>query len=204
MTIMRLGNSGLLFLALSAALLGCKGEKPGSATRQTTEAAGQVMGDGPEAAARRFGDAIKAADWAAAARLMHPNALRQLRTMFEPMFSVPEMQGSAGEMFGIAPEALASTPDTVLFAALLKNLMAQEGGLSEALSSAQITPLGHVPVGDTMMVVSRMAMTIEGITITQYDVMPFVFDDGQWWALLKADITNMAAMLQQAIKQHQT
>ncbi len=197
---MTLRHFGLLTLAASAPLLSCKGEqKPDAAGRQTMEA-GASQAEGPEAAARVFGAAIRAADWPAAARLMHPAALRQLRSLFEPMFSVPDMQASAAEMFGVTPETLASTPDTVLFAGLLKSMMSQEG-LSEALRSAQITPLGHVAVGDTMMVVSRMSMTVQGMTITQYDVMPFVYDDGQWWALLKAEITNMAAMIQRAANQ---
>jgi hypothetical protein len=190
----------MLTLAISV-LVSCGGQegKGGSASL-----AGSEAGDGAEAAARVFADAIKAGDFAGAARLMHPKALSALRTMFEPMFAAPDMQGSASEMFGVTPEALASTPDTVLFAGLMRNIMGQSAGLSEALRTAEITPLGHVPVGDTMMVVSRMAMTVQGITITQDDVMPFVYEDGKWWALLKSDITNMAAMLQQAMKQRET
>lgn len=200
---MTLRTFGFLTLAASLALHGCKGEDKAGALAQQSAGAGQAADGGPEAAARVYGNAIKASDWAAAARLMHPSALRQLRSLFEPLFSIAEMQGSAVQMFGVSAEAMPSTPDTVLFAAFLKNVLAQEEGIGEALNSAQITPLGHVAVGDTMLVVSRTAITLEGTTITQYDVMPFIYDDGQWWALLKADVTNMAAMIQQAVRQQQ-
>jgi hypothetical protein len=42
-------------------------------------------------------------------------------------------------------------------------------------------------------------VSVKGMTISQFDVMPFVYDQGRWWGILKADFTNMAAMLQQAL-----
>lgn len=191
---------GVFALAISV-LVSCGGQE--GKGRSASMASGGA-GDGAEAAAQVFSDAIKSGDYAAAARLMHPKALSSLRMLFEPMITAPDMQAEAAGMFGVAPEALATTPDTVLFAGLLRSLMAQNGELAQALRTAEITPLGHVAVGDTMMVVSRTSLTVQGITITQYDITPFLYENGQWWALLKADITNMAAMLREAMKQRET
>jgi hypothetical protein len=71
-----------------------------------------------------------------------------------------------------------------------------QAGLGDALKGARITPLGHILLpGDTALVVSRMTMTAEGLTLSVFDVMPFIKHDGQYRGMLKADFTNMAAML---------
>lgn len=157
--------------------------------------------ESPEDAARAFGAAAKTNDWAAAARMMHPSALKQLRDLFEPIITAPGMEEFASKVFGIGSSAeLAATPDTVLFANFLKGVLGMEPAIAEAMKTAVLTPLGHVPAGaDTVLVVSRMQMTVEGMVVSQFDVMPFIHQDGRWWGLLKADFTNMAAMLQRAM-----
>ncbi len=144
-------------------------------------------------------DAVRRSDWAAAARLMHPDALLQLRNLFQPFLAMPDMQELGPELFGTPNTDLAATPDTILYARFLGKVMAQLPGMDRALQGATITPLGHVPGGaDTVLVVNRMVLTLDGMTISQFDVMPFRLENGRWWALLKSDFTNMAAMLQRA------
>lgn len=164
---------------------------PGPARAQST----------PEAAAAVFGNAVKANDWPAAARLMHPAALHQLRTLFEPLLSSPGGDEFGMQLLGVQSGAeLAATPDTILFATFLRRVLSQQEGLAEALQTSTFTPLGHVTGGaDTVLVVSRMTLTVKGIEISQFDVMPFLLLDGQWRGLLKADFTNMAAMLKRAL-----
>lgn len=155
----------------------------------------------PEAAAMAFGNALKANDWAAAARLMYPEALHQLRGLFEPLVAAPGGNQIALQLFGVQSAAeLATTPDTVLFANFLRVMVTREAGLAEALRTASITQFGHVPAGgDTVLVVGRTTLNIDGVIVSQFEVMPFVRADGRWWGLLKADFTNMAAMLQNAM-----
>lgn len=144
-------------------------------------------------------DAVRRNDWPAAARLMHPDALQQLRNLFQPFLAMPDMGELGPELFGTPNADLAATPDTVLYARFLGKVMAQLPGMDRALQGATITPLGHVPGGaDTVLVVNRMVLTLDGMTISQFDVMPFRYERGKWWALLKSDFTNMAAMLQRA------
>ena len=156
----------------------------------------------PEAAATAMADAVRRSDWAAAARMMHPGAIRQLRGIFQPFLAQPGMEDLGPQLFSTPNAELAATPDTVLFARFLKNVMAQLPGMEQALKTAQFTPLGHVPGGaDTVLVVNRMVLTMDGTTISQFDVMPFRQENGRWWALLKSDFTNMAAMLHRATQQ---
>lgn len=155
----------------------------------------------PESAAAAYGAAIKANDWPAAARLMHPTALKQLRDLFGPLVAAPNGGPVTAQLLGAHSAAeFATTPDTVIFASFLRSVMGRDQGLSDALRSSTYTPLGHVlGGGDTVYVVSRMTMSVEGIEISQFEVMPFLLLDGQWRGLLKADFTNMAAMLRKAL-----
>jgi len=175
---MRLKRAPLLVLVLS---LGA-----GSLSAQAT----------PEAAATAFGTAIAGGDWAAAARLMHPAALRQFRDFFSLALTNDKLTEAREKLFGFKSTAEASAaPDTVLFAALLKNMLSRQPGYLEAMKTAKVEPLGHIQQGDTVLVVVRVGLKAGNIPITQFDVMPFLRDGAVWRGLLKADITNMAAML---------
>lgn len=179
-------KASLVVLAFAASLL------PPAAVAQDT----------PEAAAKVYAEAIKRSDYAAAARLTHPDALKQLREMFAPMMSSPELAGQVGPMFfGVRTRAdYDKMADSTIFATFLGNVMAQQAGLGEMMKTATVDVLGHVKGGvDTVFVVARVGVTLEGTTITQYDVQPFTKHQGQWRGLLKADLTNMAAMMQQQL-----
>jgi hypothetical protein len=155
----------------------------------------------PELAAQAYGQALAANDWPAAARMMHPKALQQLRDLFAPLLTAPEGEALATQFFGVTSGAeFAAMPDTVMYSAFLKTVLNQQPGTAEALSTAVITPLGHVNGGaDTVLVVGRISLSFQGITISQFEVVPYIWDKGRWWTLLKADFTNMAAMLRQAL-----
>jgi len=155
----------------------------------------------PEEAAAAFGAALKANDWPAAARLMHPQALQQLRGMFEPLIAMPGVEQLGDRLFGAHSQAeFAAIPDTILFASFLRASLSQQPGLTDAMRTAVISPLGHIAAGgDTVLVVSRVAISIDSLTITQFDVMPFVPLDGRWRGLLKADFTNMAKLLERSL-----
>src|SRR3954468_18988091 len=145
----------------------------------------------PEAAATAFGTAFAASDWAGAARLMHPAALRQLRDLFSLALTNDKLAEARVKLFGVQSVAeAAATPDTALFAAFLKNVLSRQPGFLEAMKTATITPLGHVQQGDTVLVVTRIALKAGGVAITQFDVMPFLRDGHVWRGLLKADFTN--------------
>jgi hypothetical protein len=127
---------------------------------------------------------------------MHPAALRQFRDFFSLALNNANLAEARQRLFGMSSTAEASAaPDTVLFAALLKNMLSRQPGYLEAMKTATVTPLGHIQQGDTVLVVVRIGLKAGNIPITQFDVMPFLRDGAVWRGLLKADITNMAAML---------
>lgn len=164
--------------------------------------AGRVVAQaGPEATAQEYARAFTTGDWAGAARLMHPTALRQLMELFHPLLASPEAEKEGPQLFGVnSLEELEATPDTVLFANFLRTMLTLQEGLGDALKSSVSSPIGHVAgSGDTVYVVSRMRMTMDGVSITQFEVMPLLRENGRWWGLLKADFANMAAMLQRAM-----
>jgi hypothetical protein len=154
----------------------------------------------PEAAATAFGTAFTSGDWAGAARLMHPAALRQFRDLFSLALTNENLAQAREQLFGFKSTAEASgAPDTVLFAALLKGMLTRQAGYMEAMKTATVTPLGHIQQGDTMLVVVRIGIKVGAVPITQFDVMPFLRDGSVWRGLLKVDITNMAAMLKSLV-----
>ena len=150
----------------------------------------------PEAAAEAFGGAIIANDWPGAARLMHPDALRVFRGLVETFLDEPGAEDVTRQLFGVGSTAeLAATPDTVLFARLLKNAVASTPAAS-MLSGASIKALGHLDQpGDTTLVVSRMTLPIDSLSITSYDLIPVLPYQGGYRTLLKADLTNLLTLL---------
>ena len=155
----------------------------------------------PEAAAAAFGAAVAAGDFPAAARIMHPAALRQMRDLFALALTNEKLGEARERIFGFHSTAEASSaPDTVIFAAFLKTLLSRQPDYAAALKTARLTPLGHIQQGpDTALVVTRISLDISGSTITQYEVMSFLRDGQVWRGLLKADFTNLAAMLKRLV-----
>lgn len=157
--------------------------------------------DTPEAAALALNGAMRRADWPAAARLMHPLALRQMRGLFDFILDADGTDQLREQLFGFTSKAEASAaPDTVLFAGFLKAVMAQQGPeVQQAIKTATVTTAGHIAQGaDTALVVTLTSMQVQGIAVSTYEVMPFLHDAQGWRALLKVDFTNMAAMLRRA------
>lgn len=157
----------------------------------------------PEEAATAFGTAVKGSNWAAATRMMHPSALAQMRSLFNPIFATPVGAQTLGPLFSVSSAAeFAALPDTVMFARFLGSVVSRQDGLADAMRTLVLTPLGHVNGGgDTVLVVIRTQLTVGEVAVSGFEVSPWIKDRGRWWALLKTDYTNMAAMLQARLGQ---
>jgi hypothetical protein len=160
----------------------------------------------PEASVELYAAALRAKDYAAATRLMHPAAVAQIRPLMQLLSQVDSQMGNDGEallhFFGTTSSAqLAAMPDTVLYARLLERLLRDsEGG--DVVTNASFVPLGHVTQpGDTALVVARVTVNVEGTAISTYEVMPMVQWQGAWRHLLQEDISNLIIMLQEQMKQ---
>lgn len=155
----------------------------------------------PEEAVMQYTNALRASDFAGAARMMHPDAIRQMRELFDPMVGTAAFGEVGPQMFGVkTSEEWAKLADTTMFAAFLRSMLGQQAELAEAMRSSKTTVLGHVVGGtDTTYVVARIEMSISEVSLTQFEVMPTALYQGKWRCLLKADFSNIAAMLRRAI-----
>jgi hypothetical protein len=130
---------------------------------------------------------------------MHPSALAQFHDLFRPVLQCdnPAAAQARTQIFGLssAVEA-AKASDTTLLASLLRFGISQEKGFTDALRTAQLNVIGHVPEGaDTVHVLARLSILVDSIPFSQVEVMSFRRYGATWRTLLKADISAMGSML---------
>ena len=170
------------------------------ATPAQTGPAPAQTAETPEQVTERFVAAMRAADWNGMAALMHQNALKEMRQLLAGVFEAPNGGPIRQQLLGVTtvPQAQALS-DTAVFAALMRTTT-QDADVAELLRSARVQVLGHVNEGaDTVHVVYRMAMTINGIPITKMDVMSLARSPVGWRGLLKGDVTALAAGIRAAV-----
>ena len=153
----------------------------------------------PEQVTERFVAAMRAADWNGMASLMHQNALKEMRQLLAGVFEAPNAGQIRQQLLGVTTVQQAQAlSDTAVFASLMR-MTTQDADVAELLRSAKVQVLGHVNEGaDTVHVVYRMAMTINGIPITKMDVMSLARSPVGWRGLLKGDVTALAAGIRAA------
>ena len=166
---------------------------------QTGPAQAQTV-ETPEQVTERFVAAMRAADWNGMAALMHQNALKEMRQLLSGVFEAPNGAQIRQQLLGVTTVQQAQAlSDTAVFASLMR-MTTQDADVAELLRSAKVEVLGHVNEGaDTVHVVYRMAMTINGIPITKMDVMSLARSPVGWRGLLKGDVTALAAGIRAAM-----
>ena len=166
---------------------------------QTGPAQAQTV-ETPEQVTERFVAAMRAADWNGMASLMHQNALKEMRQLLSGVFEAPNAGQIRQQLLGVTTVQQAQAlSDTTVFASLMR-MTTQDADVAELLRSAKVQVLGHVNEGaDTVHVVYRMAMTINGIPITKMDVMSLARSPVGWRGLLKGDVTALAAGIRAAM-----
>lgn len=163
----------------------------------------QAAGETPVQVATRYIDHMRAGEWQQMAALMHSDALLQLRRMLQPLFDSPNGDEFREQLLGVASIAEASAlSDTTVFANLARISTTRDSTLAQAVRTAQVQFIGELPEGrDTMHVVYRMTLTIEGSTFTQMDVFSMGRSNRGWRGLLKGDFTALAAAISNALDQ---
>ena len=169
------------------------------ATPAQTGPAQAQTAETPEQVTERFVAAMRAADWNGMASLMHQNALKEMRQLLSGVFEAPNAGQIRQQLLGVTTVQQAQAlSDTAVFASLMR-MTTQDADVAELLRSAKVEVLGHVNEGaDTVHVVYRMAMTINGIPITKMDVMSLARSPVGWRGLLKGDVTALAAGIRAA------
>jgi hypothetical protein len=137
----------------------------------------------------------KKGDWAGFARIMHPEALADLRRMFRPLVEAGTEQ-IGKPFFGIESiKEFDALSDPALFERFMSNLT-KLPGVAEALGSAEASVIGTVEEApDLAHVVYRGIAKAEGVTVSKTNVITLRRANGEWKALLNGSIEGMAARL---------
>jgi hypothetical protein len=170
-------------------------------TPQAQQTAPAQIAETPEQVTDRFVAAMRTGDWNGMASLMHQNALKEMRQLLAGVFEAPNAGPIRQQLLGVTTvEQTKALSDTAVFASLMRMTM-QDADVAELLKSAKVQVLGHVNEGaDTVHVVYRMAMTVNGIPITKMDVMSLARSPVGWRGLLKGDVSALAAGMRQALQ----
>ncbi len=169
----------------------------------TLTAVASAQQDSPEAVVQEIMAATRANDWARVTQLMHPAALRQMRTLLDPILTTEgaSLDTARQMLFGFPTRAAAAAAtDSAVMAGLLRFGMSQQRGAADALRTATYEPLGTVREGaDTVHVLGRVFMTVRGSQVSQIEVTSLARSGQSWRALLKGDWTQMASRLRDAL-----
>lgn len=169
------------------------------ATWPTASAAQQ---ESPEAVAIQYVTAMQLEDWQRVASLMHPDALAELRGLFDPLLDIPEARPVILQFYGATSlEDARAQSDTAVFAHFVAFVSSQEPLVGEALRSSDVEIIGHLYEGEDMAhVVYRMTMSLEGMSVTQLDVFSVKRYGPTWRGMLKGDMSAVAAAIGEAVR----
>ncbi len=183
-----------LFLKTILALVVCVGMRVATPAQTTQET--------PEAVAKAYMEASRAADWVRCASLMHPDALKQLRGLFEPLVAATKTEKDKKEMesiLGVKDKAdFDKLTDADIFAKLFGVLTLISPELRKILNSSSFDIVGQLQESpDLVHIVYRMHLKIEApgikvpISMTKLEVMSLRRFENTWRADLKGDIQGM-------------
>jgi hypothetical protein len=180
-------------MRLSGAMIGLLG----TVVLAAAPAAAQSADDEAIAVAGSYVDAMRASDFDGMAALMHPVSLAELREIFSPVLASETGPGIISAIGLPPPDQLASMSDSEFFAAFMRAIVAGDSTMADALRQAQADLLGSVPEGDdTVHVVYRMRMKIEGVEVSEMEVLSLGRWENTWRGLLAGDLAGLAAMFQ--------
>jgi hypothetical protein len=153
----------------------------------------------PEILAAKTSEYAKKGDWAAYAKVMHPEALSSLKKIFRPIAEADTSGQVLRRFFGVPSLArYDSMADADIFQAFMANLTRNFPGFADAMQSHETSVVGSVPEGKELVhVVYRMGAKTEGMTISKTSVITFRRHNGKWKALLTGNIEGLAARLSQ-------
>lgn len=153
----------------------------------------------PETLAKAAAEATKKGDWAAFARLMHPEALAELKRLFRPIVAVEGAGPMRSAFFEVEKvEQFDALDDVTVFERLMTNLAKNVPGMAEAMASSEMIIVGSLPEGDQLVhVVYHAGAKAEGMIFSKTSVMTFRRHQGEWRGLLAGNIEGLAARLGQ-------
>lgn len=159
--------------------------------------------DSAETVIQGYLQALKSGQYLKAAELMHPEALEKFRGTILPL--VEETAAGDGEesllpLFRDVPDiaALRKLSPPEFFAAFFGGMVDAVPGMAEGLGSGNITPLGSVPEGDTLHFVCRTSVSMDGLDLSEMEVVSLKRSGGNWRVLLSGEMEGIAQALRKA------
>ncbi|MFT5467721.1 MAG: hypothetical protein ACI8UO_002828 [Verrucomicrobiales bacterium] len=153
----------------------------------------------PLKVAEAYWNALTESDYAAAAELFDPKALkgvRELMSIFEDSDN-PQIAAAVPQLFGegATAEMLAAMSDVEFFEKFLGTVM---GLMGESVDFEEMKVLGGVDEGkDIRHIVTRMTVKVEELKMGAIEVVSLRNVDGKWSVMLKGEIEAMAKGLRE-------
>ncbi len=183
--------------ALSAGILVLLASFAGPATAQ----------ESPEEVAIAIAEAGRSMDTERIAELMHPAEIDRFRSAFSAGLGSPELEPFLVEVLQVeSPADARSLTDREFFARIVGGFLEAAGGadgaLMDVIRGSEAAVVGSVVEGaDTMHVVLRVRMEVEGIPISDVEVQSLARSDEGWRGLLGAELHTIAAVMQQGVNE---
>ncbi len=158
-----------------------------------------ASGATPEELTRLVGESVKQKDWAKFAALMHPAALAELKSMFQPIVKLEGAAQMRKTFFGVDNAAqFDALSDEAAFERLMTQLTANIPGMAEAVASSEMFVVGSLPEGDDLVhVVYHTGAKSQGLLFSKTAVMTFRRYQGEWRGLLSGSLEGLAAKFAQ-------
>lgn len=156
----------------------------------------------PEDAARRYFAVMREAEWDAAAKLMHPDALEEFKSFFVALAAADSAGTVISTFFGVRTAAeFRALPPAEVYARMMRSITAVSPEMKQALTSMQAEVVGSVPEGgDVAHVVYRMNVAVSGASVGTVQVISFRRSGGRWLGLLTGDMQGMVRTLSRAMR----
>ena len=166
---------------------------------QATDASGKT--EDPRKAAKKYVQALRKKDYPGMAKLMHPEALAEFRSITLPLAEAADKKGKADSILDLFPGAkslddLKRMNPEEFFASFLQGTLKFLPETRQVLTNSKTEFLGHVAEGkDVAHVVYRMTAKVRTVSFTKMYVISLKKHKTEWRLILSGDIKGMAEAL---------
>ena len=157
--------------------------------------------DTPDSAAKAYFAALRSADWAKCASLMHRDALASMKRTFAAAINADKTGDAAKTIFKLKSVAeYSQLSEATVFERVMDFITSVEPDMKTAMASSTNTILGKVDESpDLAHIVLRSRTKMGGEEVDEVDLISFKKQDSTWRALLPSDIENMLNSLAEEI-----
>jgi hypothetical protein len=144
-------------------------------------------------------EAMARNDWGTYTSFMHPDALGSFKEIFRMMISADDSGEMVGGLFGVLDSTEYDKKSAAdIFMNFMRGINQAAPELMGIAKDASYQILGSVPEGsETVHVVFRMTLSLEGIPISSVAVQTLHKYNGQWKSLLSKQMDDLISLIKQ-------